>query len=96
MPWQKVTFTEEEVEDGAPGRFEKAFRQRFQDNTRPKTRRCFPARSPRKASRISCRLRPPNSRATCWRPTPMPPPIHPDRDDVRLAVGRRGVTQDLL
>jgi hypothetical protein len=96
MPWHKVTFTEEEVEAGAPGRFEKAFRQRYQDAYAPKDAALFSSEIA--AEGIGYFLSPEavevaGDLLAAYTHGPADPP---DRNDVRLALGRRGVTQDLL
>jgi hypothetical protein len=96
MPWHKVTFTEEEVEDGAPGRFEKAFRQIYQDAHSPKDAALFSSEIA--AEGIGYFLSPEAAAlaGSLLAAYTHAPSDKPDRDDVRLALGRRGVEKSLL
>ncbi len=96
MPWHKVTFTEEEVEDGAPGRFEKAFRLLCQTAHAPRDAALFSSEIADEG--IAYFLSPPaaglaGGLLTAYTHAPCDAP---DRDDVRLALGRRGIEKELL
>ena len=96
MTWHMISFTEHEVEDGAPGRFEKQFRQLYAAAHAPADAALF---SNEIASEgIEYFLSPAASSLAgdllqSFTSVPCDPP---DADSVRLALGARGVEQRLL
>jgi hypothetical protein len=96
MSWYKIAFTEEEVEEGAPGRAEKHYRQLYAAAHGPKDAALFANElaaegieyffSP-DACRLAEALLTEHGAVPCGQP---------DLDDVRLALGHRGVSERLL
>lgn len=96
MPWHKIAFTEQEVEDGAPGLLEKQFRQRYAAAHAPEDAALFSNEiasegieyflSPTAAELASDLLQSFHS----------VPCDTPDADTVRLTLGARGIEKRLL
>jgi hypothetical protein len=94
--WYKIAFTEEEVEEGAPGRVEKRYQQFYAAAHSPKDAALFA--NELAAEGIEYFFSPDASQLaqallTEYSAVPCDPP---DLDDVRLALGHRGVSERLL
>ena len=96
MSWYKIAFTEPEVEDGAPGRMEKQFRQAFAAARSPKGAVLFS--NELAAEGIEYYLSPEaaESAAPLLAHYRAEPCDRPRADHVRPALGHRATAQRLL
>ena len=94
--WYKIAFTEEDVEDGAPGRVEKRYQHLYAAAHSPKDAALFA--NELAAEGIEYFFSPDASQlaADLLAEFGAVPCETPDRDDVRLALGHRGVDERLL